>query len=45
MIQRPGPPRLGPAESYFYGVWIDATENEPVEWYDELDASAGRFGA
>jgi hypothetical protein len=35
----PGPPQLGPPESYFYGVWIDATEDEPREYYDELDAS------
>jgi hypothetical protein len=38
-IQPPGPPRLGPPDSYFHGIWIAATENEPVEWYDELDAS------
>jgi hypothetical protein len=35
----PGPPELGPPDSYFYGVWIDAMEDEPLEWYDELDAS------
>jgi hypothetical protein len=38
-IQLPGPPRHGPPESYFHCVWIDAAEHEPVEWYDELDAS------
>lgn len=38
-IQLPGPPRHGPPESYFHCVWIDAAEDEPVEWYDELDAS------
>lgn len=35
----PGPPQLGPPESYFYGVWIHAPEDEPREYYDELDAS------
>jgi hypothetical protein len=35
----PGPPQLGPPESYFYGVWIDATEDEPCEYYDELDGA------
>jgi hypothetical protein len=37
-IELPGPPELGPPDSYFYGVWIDATEDEPREYYDELDA-------
>jgi hypothetical protein len=38
MTEFPGPPRLGPPESYFHCVWIDA-KDDPVEWYDELDAS------
>jgi hypothetical protein len=39
MTELPPPPRLGPADSYFHGVWIDAPEGEAVDWYDELDAS------
>src|SRR5262245_10182765 len=39
LTELPKPPRLGPAHSYFHGVWIDACEDEPVEYYDELDAS------
>jgi hypothetical protein len=39
MTELPGPPRLGPPECYFHCVWIDAAEDDPVEWYDELDAS------
>jgi hypothetical protein len=35
----PGPPQLGPPASYFFGAWITAPDDEPVEWYDELDAS------
>jgi hypothetical protein len=35
--QLPGRPRLGRPDSYFYGIWIAATEDDPVEWYDELD--------
>jgi hypothetical protein len=30
---------VGPADSYFHAVWIDAQEDEPIEWFDELDAS------
>ncbi len=37
-IELPGPPELGPADSYFYSVWIDAPVDEPREYYDELDA-------
>jgi hypothetical protein len=33
-----GPSDLGPPASWFHGVWLDAPENEPVDWYDELDA-------
>jgi hypothetical protein len=39
MISLPGPPELGPPESYFHGVWFAANEDEPIEYYDELDAS------
>jgi len=35
----PGPPTLGPAASYFFCIWFSAGENDPVEFYDELDAS------
>jgi len=34
----PPPPCVGPADSYFHAVWFDASEDEPVEYYDELDA-------
>ena len=34
----PGPPELGPPVSWFLGVWVTAPDDEPVEWYDELDA-------
>jgi Domain of unknown function (DUF6881) len=34
----PGPPELGPPVSWFHGVWVSAADEEPVEWYDELDA-------
>lgn len=37
-VQLPGPPQLGPPQSYFHCVWIDAREDEPVDWFDELDA-------
>jgi hypothetical protein len=39
MISLPVPPKLGPPESYFNGVWFAAKEDEPIEYYDELDAS------
>ena len=39
MISLPGPPKLGPPEGYFHGVWFAAKEDEPIEYYDELDAS------
>jgi hypothetical protein len=39
MTELPGPPRLGPPESFFHCVWISAKEDEPIEYYDELDAS------
>jgi hypothetical protein len=34
----PEAPELGPPASYFHGIWVDAPEEEAVEWYDELDA-------
>jgi hypothetical protein len=34
----PGPPELGPPVSWFHGVWVSAADDEPVDWYDELDA-------
>jgi hypothetical protein len=37
MISLPGPPKLGPPESYFHGVWFGAGEDDPIEYYDELD--------
>ena len=43
ITELPGPPRIGPADSYFRAVWIDAREDEPVEWYDELDGSRWSF--
>jgi hypothetical protein len=39
MISLPGPPKLGPPESYVHAVWLAAKEDEPIEYYDELDAS------
>jgi hypothetical protein len=39
MTQLPGPPRLGPADSYLHCIWIEAAEDAPVYWYDELDES------
>ena len=39
MISLPGPPKLGPPESYFHGVWFGAGEDDPIEYYDELDSS------
>lgn len=39
MTELPKPPSFGPADSYFHGVWSEAREDEPVEYYDELDAS------
>jgi hypothetical protein len=34
----PGPPELGPPVSWFHGVWVSAPDDEPVDWFDELDA-------
>jgi len=34
----PVPPQLGPPEGYVFCVWLAATDDEPFEWYDELDA-------
>jgi hypothetical protein len=34
----PGPPEIGPPVSWFHGVWVSAPEEEPVDWFDELDA-------
>ena len=34
----PGPPDLGQPASWVHGVWASAPEDEPVEWFDELDA-------
>jgi len=34
----PGPPELGPPVSWVHGVWVSAPEDEPVDWFDELDA-------
>jgi hypothetical protein len=34
----PGPPELGPPVSWFHAVWVSASDDEAVEWYDELDA-------
>ena len=34
----PPPPCFGPADSYFHAVWFNASEDEPVEYHDELDA-------
>lgn len=39
MISLPGPPKLGPPESYVHAVWLVAKEDEPIEYYDESDAS------
>lgn len=38
-LDLPGPPALGPPESYMSCVWLTAPEGEPIEFYDELDAS------
>ena len=37
-LEWPGPPCLGAAESYSHVVCTDAGEDEPFEYYDELDA-------
>ncbi|CCE10022.1 conserved hypothetical protein [Bradyrhizobium sp. STM 3843] len=37
MTELPPSPSLGPPHSYFHAVWHAAREDEPVEWYDELD--------
>ena len=34
----PGPPELGPPVSWIHGVWVSAPDNEPIDWFDELDA-------
>lgn len=34
----PDPPDLGPPASWFHAVWIGAPDDDPVEWFDELDA-------
>src|SRR5262249_16251261 len=34
----PGPRVLGPPVRWLLGVWVTAPDDEPVEWYDELDA-------
>jgi hypothetical protein len=39
VILLPGPPKLGPPTSYFHCIWLPAQEDEPFEFYDELDAS------
>jgi hypothetical protein len=39
MNELPGPPELGPPDSYFHGIWITAPEDMPCEYYDELDAT------
>ena len=39
MTQLPGPPQLGAADSYFHCIWTSAKADEPIGWYDELDAS------
>jgi hypothetical protein len=31
-------PYPGTANSYFHAVWFNAEADEPVDWYDELDA-------
>jgi hypothetical protein len=36
-IPLPGPPELGPPVNWFHGVWVSAPDDEPLEWYDELD--------
>jgi hypothetical protein len=33
----PGPPELGPPVSWSHAVWVSAPDDEPIEWYDELD--------
>jgi hypothetical protein len=38
-IENSNVPKLGPPESYFHCIWFAANEDEPIEWYDELDAS------
>jgi len=37
-LSPPPPPCPGPADSYVHGVWLKANEDEPAEYYDELDA-------
>ncbi len=38
-MELPGPPCLGPADSYFYCLSVDAPDDEWNEYYDELDTS------
>jgi hypothetical protein len=33
-------PKLGPPESYVHAVWFAAKEDEPIEYYDELERIA-----
>src|SRR5262249_4729750 len=36
--QLPGRSEFGPPVSWVHGVWVSGPDDEPVEWYDELDA-------
>jgi len=38
MSKLPPSPNLGAPDSYFHAAWLAAGEDEPVDWYDELDA-------
>ena len=38
-MELPGPPCLGPADSYFYAFWTNPADDQPNEYYDELDAT------
>jgi hypothetical protein len=33
----PDPPELGPPVSWLHVAWVSASDDEPVEWYDEVD--------
>lgn len=33
----PRPPKVGPPLSYIHVVWLDAPDDQPVEYFDELD--------
>src|SRR5689334_5605709 len=39
MTELPGRPSVGPAHSYFHGIWAGGSDDGPIEWFDELDAS------